>query len=420
MPTCPPSTPTIAKQTLLSGESASFAGRGVSLLTGGFDKPYTTGLAMALSAQGVPLEIIGSDDIDSPEMHSTPGLTFLNLRGSKAEGPFAQKAIRSLTYYIRLIRYAVTARPKIFHILWNNKFDLFDRTILMLYYRLLGKRIVLTAHNVNAGIRDANDSLLNRITLRAQYRLADHILVHTELMKQELIQGYQVPAQAVTVIPFGINDSVPDTALTRSEAKQLLGILDDEKVILFFGAIRPYKGLEYLVDAFQQLAAEEGSSYRLIIAGKPRKDCEKYWNDIFQKIHAEIPQGRVIQAVRYISDEETELYFKASDVVALPYTHIFQSGVMFLAYNFGLPVIATQTGSFSEEILEGSTGFLCKPRDSYSLRLAIQRYFESDLFRDLALRRKEIRDYASAKHSWQIVGEITRAVYSDLLHGNQR
>ena len=54
-------------------------------------------------------------------------------------------------YYAKLIRYAATAKPKIFHILWNNKFELFDRTVLMLYYRLLGKRIVLTAHNVNAG-----------------------------------------------------------------------------------------------------------------------------------------------------------------------------------------------------------------------------------------------------------------------------
>ena len=62
-------------------------------------------------------------------------------------------------------------RPKLFHILWNNKFQFFDRTLLMLYYRLLGKKIAFTAHNVNAGKRDSNDSWLNRLSLKIQYRL---------------------------------------------------------------------------------------------------------------------------------------------------------------------------------------------------------------------------------------------------------
>ena len=89
------------------------------------------------------------------------------------------KAVRLSTYYLRLLKYAVVAKPRIFHILWNNKFELFDRTLLMLYYRLLGRRVVLTAHNVNAAKRDGRDSLLNRLTLWVQYRLSDHIFVHT-------------------------------------------------------------------------------------------------------------------------------------------------------------------------------------------------------------------------------------------------
>ena len=95
-------------------------------------------------------------------------------------------------YYARLIRYAATAKPRIFHILWNNKFESFDRTLLMLYYKVLGKKIVLTVHNVNAGRRDSKDTRLNRLTLRIQYRLADHIFVHTEKMKRELIEEFGV------------------------------------------------------------------------------------------------------------------------------------------------------------------------------------------------------------------------------------
>jgi glycosyltransferase involved in cell wall biosynthesis len=123
----------------------------------------------------------------------------------------------------------------------------------------------------------------------------------------------------------------------------------------------------------------------------------------------------VIQRIEYIPDEETELYFKAADILVLPYTHIFQSGVLFLGYSFGLPVIATKVGSLAEDIIEGRTGFLCTPCDPVDLAKAIERYFESDLYKDLQARRQEIRDFANARHSWEIVGQMTRNVYAELL-----
>jgi glycosyltransferase involved in cell wall biosynthesis len=123
----------------------------------------------------------------------------------------------------------------------------------------------------------------------------------------------------------------------------------------------------------------------------------------------------VLQKFQYIPDEETELYFKGADVLALPYTHVFQSGVLFLGYSFGLPMVGAEVGSIREEVIEGCTGFLCAPCDSNDLARAIEKYFESDLFRNLDSRRQVIRDYANAKHSWDIVGETTRDVYKQLL-----
>ena len=77
--------------------------------------------------------------------------------------------------------------------------------------------------------------------------------------------------------------------------------------------------------------------------------------------------------------------------------------------------IATDVGSFGEDIIEARTGFVCKPSDPNDLALAIQKYFDSDLFRELEQRRQEIRDYALSRHSWEAVGELTRNVYSGLL-----
>jgi glycosyltransferase involved in cell wall biosynthesis len=118
--------------------------------------------------------------------------------------------------------------------------------------------------------------------------------------------------------------------------------------------------------------------------------------------------------MQFIPDEEMELYLKAADVLVLPYKEIFESGVLFLGYSFGLPVVATDVGSFREEIVEGRTGFVCKQADPADLARAIETYFRSDLYGELPQRRLEIREYGYAQHSWDVVGELTRNVYEEL------
>jgi glycosyltransferase involved in cell wall biosynthesis len=394
------------------------SGIGVGLLTGCRDRPYAFGLAMALISEGVHLDVIGSEETDSPELHATPNLSFLNFRGSgTSKASLAKKLWKLLIYYAKLLRYVARPRPTVLHVLWNNKIEFFDRTILMLYYKAMGKRIVLTAHNVNAGQRDGNDSFLNRLTLKIQYKLTDHIFVHTERMKVELLQDFGVAERVVTVIPFGINNSVPDTDLSPAQARRRLGIAPDEKVVLFFGRIRPYKGLEYLVEAFQQIVAK-GGNYRLLIVGEPRgikKEVLQYWANVQQRIECGCARSRITQRIEFVPDSETEVFFKAADISVLPYTAVFQSGILFLSHSFGLPVIATDVGSLSDDILEGVTGYLCRPRDSEDLARSIEKYFASELHKNLDCRRHEIRDYANAHHSWSTVGALTRDVYERLL-----
>jgi D-inositol-3-phosphate glycosyltransferase len=386
----------------------------IALLTGGGDKPYALGMATALTSKGVFVDFIGSDDLNVPAVVDNLGVRFFNLRGDQSpEASSLRKIARVTAYYWRLIRYAVAAKPKLFHILWNNKFELFDRTLLMLYYELLGKKVVLTLHNVNRGKRDSNDSWLNRFSLKIQYGLSDHILVHTEKMKRELLSDFDIQESKVSVIPFGINNTVPNTALTTLEAKQQLGVSSNDKTILFFGNIAPYKGLEYLISAFTELLTKD-ESCRLIIVGKP-KGADGYWNQIHQAIAGSPIRDRITERIEYIPDEETELYFKAADVLILPYTYVFQSGVLFLGYSFGLPVIAADVGTLKEDIIEGKTGFTFKPQNSSDLASVISKYFESELFRNLESRRAEIRAYANDRYSWDKVAAVTTVVYSDLL-----
>jgi glycosyltransferase involved in cell wall biosynthesis len=400
-----------------SGSDAMNAVRDISvaLLTGGSDRPYALGLAMALTASGVSLEFIGSDQLDGPEIRASPRMTFFNLRGDqRADATVMQKMARVLLYYVRLLRYALTAKPKVFHILWNNKFETFDRTVLMLFYKVLGKKVAFTAHNVNAGVRDATDSLLNRLTLKIQYRLADHIFVHTDKMKAELIEHFGVRGHTITVIPFGINNSIPQSDLTGAEARRRLGIGPTEPTILFFGNIEQYKGLEYLVAAYQRVARTQPDS-RLIIAGRLAKGCERYLEDIQRTIERDASRERIIQRIEFIPDEQTEAYFKAADILVLPYTHVYQSGVLITGYNFGLPAVASDVGSFRDDIVEGQTGFLCRPCDSDDLARAIEAFFLSDLFITQDERRVAIREHANRRYSWDTVSRMTRTVYAQLL-----
>jgi len=180
------------------------------------------------------------------------------------------------------------------------------------------------------------------------------------------------------------------------------------------GTLQPYKmRLEYLISAFTELLKRDGN-YRLIIAGKPKWN-EIYWNQIEQLMIDRGVRDRVIERIEHVPDAETELYFEAADVLVLPYVRIFQSGVLFLSYSFGLPVIAADVGSLKEEIIEGKTGLVFKPQDSTDLVSVIGKYFESDLFRNLESSRTEIKKYANERYSWSKVAAITTTVYSDLL-----
>jgi D-inositol-3-phosphate glycosyltransferase len=388
----------------------------VALLTAGRDRPYAFGMATALMAKGLSLDIIGADDLDSPQWRDRPHVRFLNMRGDLGEAAsFSKKVSRVLVYYVRLLLYALTTKAELFHILWNNKFETFDRVPLMLYYKLLGKKTLLTVHNVNTRERDSNDLWFNRLTLKIQYRFVDHLFVHTERMKRELGEQFDVSAAKISVIPFGINNAVPNTSLSPDEARSRLGIEEKDRAILFFGNIAPYKGLEYLIEAFRQIMIE-GGAYRLVIAGNP-KNCESYWSAIQDSLNRHVNRDRILQKIEFVPDAETEIYFKAADVVVLPYRHIFQSGVLSLGYSFGLPVIASDVGALCEDIIEGKTGFVCRPEDPADLARVIKQYFSSDLYRGLSIRRQEIQDYAHQRYSWDVVGQMTVDVYAKLMRG---
>lgn len=388
----------------------------VSLLTGGDDPSYAIPLATSLADYGVRVEFIGNDAMERSASLKRPNIEFLNLRGAQdPEARLMSKVERINRYYKKLIAYAYRTESRLFHVLWWNKFELLDRTLMTMLYKLNGKKVVFTAHNVNTRKRDGRDSWINRTSLKATYSMLDHIFVHTDHAKDELVRDYGVVPGNVSIIPFGLNTYIPDALMSRSEARSRLGFGDSDKLLLFFGQIAPYKALDVLLEAMKIRSGRH--ECRLIIAGRVKQGNEVYWRSLRNGLDNESIGSRIIVKDSFIPDSDVPILFKAADALVLPYRAIYQSGPLSLAYRFGLPVIATRVGSFEREVVHGVTGVLCEPESPQSLARAIQEYFESDLYLDSDQTHKRIREIATERYSWEPIARATAGVYAKLAAG---
>lgn len=386
----------------------------VSILNASGQTDYLYGLVSGLAQlRHLNMEVIDSDR-SIGLFDSFPNVRFLNLAGHYGHNvSFQQKVLRLLRYYFRLIRYSTTTDSRMFHIQWLGRFQCFERIFLTLYYKILGKKLVFTAHNVDTMAHESRGSLLDRISRKCLYSWVDHIIVHTKETKRDLQYGYGVSDKRVTIIPHGINNKVKVVGLSQVEGRKKLGISSDKKVILAFGGFTPYKGFDILLKSLPRLLRED-SSYFLVVAGSADNHPE-YLAEIKNLIKRHQLDEHVSIRAEFIPDEEIETFFAAADCLVLPYRYIYQSGVPFLSYRFGLPIIASAVGGLKEVVIEGQTGFLCSPDDPVDLADKISQYFKSPIYKDLEQKRHEIAQYASEEYSWNKIAKETVSVYQKVL-----
>lgn len=171
----------------------------------------------------------------------------------------------------------------------------------------------------------------------------------------------------------------------------------EEPTALFFGLIKPYKGLDVLIKALKQ-ARIRIPELKLIIAGEVYGKEDKYISLIHQ-LHLE---DAVETHFRYIQEREIKEFFQRSQVCVLPYKSATQSGVIATAYEFNVPVIASKVGGLSEYVKDDETGILVPPDNPEALAAALIRYFEEGLFYEM---RKNIPSFKQ-QFSWQKLAEI--------------
>ncbi len=159
--------------------------------------------------------------------------------------------------------------------------------------------------------------------------------------------------------------------IDKLEARKLLGIPLDKKVLLYFGFIRNYKGLDLLLQAFANLSDD----YYLIIAGECYGSFDKYQ----AIINENNLQSRIFLELKYLKDSQIAPYFSSADVCVLPYRSATQSGIVGIAYHFGLPIIATNVGGLNEVIEPFGTGIVIDKPEPNILKEAIENFFQMNM-----------------------------------------
>ena len=336
----------------------------VVVIPHGFQEHYALGFANGLAARGIRVDFVPAANMNTALLHKDIRATDLGCNSESCIGVL-KKAYRFVAYHLKLIGYVAKRRGAIVHVIGGIRRPVVVMGIIEgLLFRILAGRYVLTVHNLLP--HDLHTDW-NKQLFRMVYRLPHLLVAHTEKMKQGLVQTFGVRPDRVVVMRHGLNDIVPDHGLTRAECRTRLGLPVDASVLLFFGRIRPYKGVETLLEAFGEIT---GNSF-LVIAGAPEN--ASYGRRIEQLVRAHPHRERIVYHARFIENAELASYFRAADALVMPYRHIDQSGVLFLAFRFGLPVIAFDVGALGEYI-QNDRGVLVRGESAPHLAAGIRRF----------------------------------------------
>ena len=271
-----------------------------------------------------------------------------------------------------------------------------------LLFKLRHKPVIFTVHNVLCHDR----SKLYQLASRVLFSLGDHFIVHTHLNREQMMSIYQIPFSRISVVAHGSLNFQVKRAIDRDTIRMQMAFRPEHRVILFFGAIRPYKGLDTLLRAVPEVL-QQNPTARLLIAGKLWEKWSPYATLIDDLAISEY----VICHLEYIPAGDVHRYFSAADLVILPYHHFdSQSGVGATAVAFQKPMIVTNVGGLPE--LVSHQDQIVEPGDPCSLAQAINRYFCNHHSNAATpLTAKSVTD----RLQWPSIAQKTHTIYNQVL-----
>lgn len=296
-----------------------------------------------------------------------------------------------LSTMLAIIKQIKAFKPDVIHFQVPNMF-------LCLFFPFFKKYpLIGTFHDVKPHVGEG--SLSQRFVFYCSRKFSNQIIVHGRKLKEQMIKGYNLPNRKVHAISIGEHRVTPFKKYKRNDLKE------DGDLVLFFGRIWKYKGLEYLIKA-EPMITKEVQNAKIIIAGTG-EDFKKYEDMMINK------ESFIIYNY-YISYKKGAELFQRCSIVVLPYIEASQSGVIPTAYGFKKPVVVTDVGSIPEIVDDGVTGFIAPPRNPEALAEAIIKLLKDEKLRE------EMGENAYRKLktdlSWDNIAEKTIEVYKKAIN----
>ncbi|MEA2218909.1 MAG: hypothetical protein QOJ35_1535 [Solirubrobacteraceae bacterium] len=354
-----------------------------------FTPPYDHALSAALARAGARVRLQTSrfayGRVPAPEGYERCERFYRRAAG--AAGSRRRRASKLAEHVPDMLRYArAAAAADVVHFQWL--------TVQPLDVHLLprARPVVLTAHDVLP--REPRPGQLG--AQRRLYERVDAVVVHSEHGRRRLVETLGVDAGKVEVIAHGAFEHLTRVPGARALPKELAAV--DKPVVLCFGLLRPYKGVDVLLDAWRALRPDA----ELWIVGMPRMDVAA--------LRAAAPPS-VRWVPRFVVDEEVGAYFRRADLVVLPYREIDQSGVLFTALAFGAPLLLSSVGGFPEIAAQGAAE-LVAPGDASALAAALRRLLGDPVAR--AALGEGARRAAAGRYAWDEIARRHLELYRSL------
>lgn len=289
-------------------------------------------------------------------------------------------------------------KPEMVILQWWHPY--FAPCYYVLCKRLKNTRIVFVCHNVFPHERFPLDKMLTKAVLRQ----GDCHIVQSKKDADDLQTIIKNPVFRQTVHPtynaFRIEN------MSKEEARSRLGIGMDDKVLLFFGFVREYKGLQYLIQAMPLLTKRVAGIKLLIVGDFSSEESKKQYED---RIVQTGKKEQIAVYDGYIPDREVEKFFAAVDLVVLPYVSATQSGIAQIAYGFEKPVVATNVGGLPDVVTDGKTGYLVEAKNAEAIADAVADFFENDRAAEFAQGVKE----EAYRFSWERMVEVVEEMLAE-------
>lgn len=299
---------------------------------------------------------------------------------------------------------------KVLHLHWLDPYLKGDNGFIKFIYclkflidvlliRWTGVKVIWTIHNAIS--HNSKFPRLELWTSRALVKIVDRVIVHNHVARDEIVRLYQLNPAKIAVIPHGHYREIYPKAIAKSEARRQLSLPESDKIYLNFGMLKPYKGIERLLQLWQEnQSIFKGNS--LLIAGKALDDS---YGQMLTKQASETEN--VILHNKFVADEQIHLYFSAANVVVLPFERMLTSGSLILAMSYGKPIVAPRMGSIPET-LGTADWLLYDPDDERGLLHAIKDSTQIDLD---ALER--LVSESCDRLNWSAIAQKTVSIYQN-------